>query len=332
MADSTVLVLGAGASAPYGFPSGHALLLNVLNDLPSSLSKLAKGRADVVRDILMERQIEERLVYEFLQRLSKSGQPSVDLFLERNPEYVDIGRLATVLSLMPCEKETDLTDINILSTENGKRWYWHLFQQLDARAGEFPSGDVSIITFNYDRSLEQYLFVALKNSYNLTDSECLRKLSSLPVLHVHGSFGSLPWRRPRDQAAMPYGEELDPQLCWKVADEIKIPSDASRSSPVFEEARDRISTARRVYFLGFGCHDDNLRRLGVREIWETRREIWKHKEDTGPAPPFKDTLQFMGTGWKLGAARAQTVSAQWNIEFPALEADTLEFLRDHVSF
>ena len=55
-------------------------------------------------------------------------------------------------------------------------WYVYLFNQLGARKDDFNKNRISIITYNYDRSLEYFLFVALKFSYGISMAEALQNL------------------------------------------------------------------------------------------------------------------------------------------------------------
>jgi hypothetical protein len=44
------------------------------------------------------------------------------------------------------------------------RWYEKLFQ-LMADGGDFGNNQLSVVTFNYDRSFEAFIFTALQNLY-----------------------------------------------------------------------------------------------------------------------------------------------------------------------
>jgi len=55
-------------------------------------------------------------------------------------------------------------------------WYQYFCDKLNTSFEEFDQNKISIITFNYDRSLEHSLFTALKNSYGKNDRDCALKL------------------------------------------------------------------------------------------------------------------------------------------------------------
>jgi len=92
----TVLVLGAGASAPYGFPSGQKLCDIIKVDLNRT------------QDELDRMGVHKRSYDMFRQQLQRAGRSSVDAFLESRPDLIGQGRLAIALALLPCEKEDRL--------------------------------------------------------------------------------------------------------------------------------------------------------------------------------------------------------------------------------
>lgn len=98
---NTTLVLGAGASIPYGFPSGRDLLLEVydkLLDKNSSFFRLIYDSS--VNDI--------KIIEEFRDSLLKSYQPSIDAFIEKRSEFLDIGKSSIISSLLPYETENKI--------------------------------------------------------------------------------------------------------------------------------------------------------------------------------------------------------------------------------
>ena len=84
----TVLVVGAGGSIPYGFPSGFGLKREFnSNDFRKA----------------MEFTFGESTANDFLDTLLTSGVPSVDAFLGRRPEFTEIGKFAIAAALLPKE-------------------------------------------------------------------------------------------------------------------------------------------------------------------------------------------------------------------------------------
>jgi hypothetical protein len=141
---------------PFGFPSGAALKTDIINRLHPRdpwhvLLEEAEFRIDQIRD--------------FRTALLKSGKRSVDAFLEHRTDFLEVGKAATACALLPRETEDSLF-------HPGKEsWYEYFYTRLNAKFEDFSRNSVSVFTFNYDRSLEHYLFTALQNAYRKTSQE-----------------------------------------------------------------------------------------------------------------------------------------------------------------
>ena len=175
----TVLVLGAGASKPYGFPLGTELRDSVIRaDNDFGIFQKALGM-----------EFTEDKYSKFTTALAHSGYSSVDAFLEENDEWLEIGKAAIALSLLRVEVNT----INNLFPPKQPKdhWYETLWSHLKTRTwAEFKKNQVAFITFNYDRSLEHYLVNLLCNNYRIRPVTAAQGLLSLPFLHVHGHLGN----------------------------------------------------------------------------------------------------------------------------------------------
>jgi hypothetical protein len=293
----TVLILGAGASMPYGFPSGRDLLRIILNDLrPDSASNWFTT--------LKELGITEDCIRTFRNDLYYSGSSSVDAFLEHRLEFLDIGKLAITLSLIPLEVEHRLFDIKVRE----QSWYEYLFGKLNAPFNVFDENRLSVITFNYDRSIEHYMFKAMKNLYGKSDEECATKLNNIPIIHVHGRLGPLPWQDNTGRAYMPRPDLLKSEGIKSVSEQIVVISEDVDTSRDFEDAFKLMRTAERIYFLGFGYHEMNLRRLKIDKL-------------------NKDWLR--GTSYGLGLAETRAINDKWRITLPDSHLKVLEFLRNY---
>ncbi len=140
----TVLILGAGASALYDFPTGLKLMkmtINALNpDSGSTLPKYLKDHGIAALDIRR-----------FLDGLSGSRKRSIDSFVEENYEFLKIAQLAITIILSELEDEDKL-----LNLDDDKCWYSYLWNNLSDHTSfdDFGKNKLSIITFNYDRSIE----------------------------------------------------------------------------------------------------------------------------------------------------------------------------------
>jgi len=256
----TVLILGAGASAPYEFPSGQRLKDLVCHGADADVQHTGIDMHDYGR---------------FKSALRLSGCSSVDTFLESRPEYIDFGKAAIATVLSPMEKTGNLfgkwDTIRLkpnISQDYRHNWPWYDFL-LGVLCDGVPFsaiGDnkLSVITFNYDRSFEHFLFTALKNRYGKPDNECAKVLSRIPVVHVYGSLGKLEWQDgAKETNTVPYDSGSEPRYTKMAADSIQILHEGSENTSEFIMARELLNSAEQVLFLGFAYHPMNVARLGI---------------------------------------------------------------------
>lgn len=239
-----VLVLGAGASMPFGFPSGTELKTEITTKLV---------HRNPLHSLLMEAGFESRHTEDFRTALLKSGKRSVDAFLEHRAEFLEVGKAATAITLLPFERED-------LLFRNQESWYDYFFNKLNARFEDFHRNTVSILTFNYDRSLEYYLFTALKNAYGKSNEECVEAMRSIPIIHLYGQLGELP-SLSGSGLGINYGNPLTLENLRNAASGIRIIHETITNDEPFKQAHVLLSYATRVCFLGFGYDQTNLQRL-----------------------------------------------------------------------
>jgi hypothetical protein len=314
----TVFVVGAGASKPYGLPTGGDLRDIICHDA------LAPDPG------LQSLGVDPKGFRKFQDTLLHSGRSSVDAFLGSRPDHMEIGKLAIALALLPLEVPSRLfrfwiknrrSEVHPTATEQGcGHWYELLFNMLtgDRTFAELDLARVGVVTFNYDRSFEEYLFVSLLNSYGRSREETAARFGEMPFVHVHGSLGRLPWQ-PEDKAkpAVPYGAAGDvPGHVSAARDSIIVLHEADQNSLEFERARRLIAAAQQVYFLGFGFHRTNLERLGMGQI--------------GPQNPSRGTIQGL-SGEALAQARSFAfLSLDLSANNLFMPTDVCSFVHDHV--
>src|SRR5439155_26172550 len=97
--EETVVVLGAGASAPYGFPSGQKLM----NDISRGIR--AKNR--LFEDLVLCGWAPAQLM-QFADELSHEDRYSLDAFLETHPDFLKLGKEAIAQALIPCEADSNI--------------------------------------------------------------------------------------------------------------------------------------------------------------------------------------------------------------------------------
>lgn len=300
----TVLVLGAGASIPFGFPSGQTLVDIICHflhpDGPPDRECvplwLHRPMGETVARLTAT--FTRKKITSFAEHLD--GEESIDAFLEHQTgDFVDIGKGAIAATLLPFEREraifydfaTRRLEKNFLGEQHTvgmvNNWYQLLWRALDAPFEEFQENKLRIITFNYDRSLEHYLFTRLKRrNPDENVPECTTKMPL--IAHIHGRLGYLPWQMPANMDRskyVPYDAiareptrpeekvELDTKkIEWFDAARtgIKVIHEGSDETDELEQAREWIRQCKRLYFLGFGYHPSNIDRLKIESLNERK--------------------------------------------------------------
>jgi len=260
----TVLILGAGASIHVGYPLGATLI----NDLCNNRGTGEKG------EYPNNWTVDE--TDRFITRLSRAGFYSIDAFLETVPDLAEMGKFLLAREIKRHE------NIDRLFPPNSSGWYQYLFNSLldNSNPKGFESSQLSIITFNYDRSIEAYLHETLVARFEMTHEEDSGTLSHIPIIHVHGLLGSYP--------DIPYNSHCDTSDLFEISKQIQIIHEVKDSehgfcNEEFEYANRLLNETERIFFLGFGFHADNVRRFQFfsPEIFEGR-EVYATTRGMGP--------------------------------------------------
>lgn len=251
----TVLILGAGASHPYGYPLGNGLVNGIVG-----LTKAGEPSGHLHAVLLRELPFRDQ-VADFHERLSRSETSSIDDFLESNAEYREIGKLCIAAHLTvwgPASK---------IEPHPDRHWYRYLWERMrqGARASEeFRENRVRIITYNYDTSLERYFASVLQHTFPdlaAAGSESAKALraSVLPIVHLHGSLGE-----SADQVfSVSDRMTLNSLDFYRQASAgIRIVHD-DKPTDDYGRAHEWLREAEVICFLGFGYHPTNVKRLDV---------------------------------------------------------------------
>lgn len=245
----TVLLLGAGSSQPYGFPLGWELKRNIIN-MGRSFSKDEFDRLGIGRDGA------KLLAEEF----AASRLPSIDNFLALRDDYLDLGKKLIAYQLLTAETHWRAEGY----VARGSDHLGYLWSRLaQASWQELDFGWLTIVTFNYDRVLQQYLIKAMQPTYRVTEDKAREKVSQLRVVHVYGSLGEL-----FDESGM--GSEFGPPMISAshvagAAKSIELIPESRDTSPGVVQAREALLEADVIGVLGFGFDELNLRRLDAKK-------------------------------------------------------------------
>jgi hypothetical protein len=165
---STLLILGAGASKPYGMPLGAELRDDVLH----AYNNFA------YRQVLSKLRASDSDFEDFAKDLATSGFSSVDAFLEERSKWTTIGKAAMAFCLLISEYKTRH---KLFPPQQPKdHWYQTLWSHMRTPTwSALKKQSLCIVTFNYDRSLEHYLTQVISNHYAIKSATAV---ASLPII------------------------------------------------------------------------------------------------------------------------------------------------------
>ncbi len=244
--EKTVLVVGAGLSVPYGYPSGERLVSDIIsrwknNSKNIPRSNLAKG-------------------------LESYAALSIDRYLSEKTVFLNTGISIIAEQLVDAE-------VASLSVTPGNEA--DIFKLLLNQIQEPDFPKLTIISFNYDRLFEWRFLRKLKELKG-SDSEAVECLSKMKIEHVHGRLAPINSEEAKamgpgwDQFC-PYGfegisdrreREMFKAILVKLATE-HFKTVYTNDDKPNEKAVAAIKAAKRVFFLGFGFDEKNMYKLGI---------------------------------------------------------------------
>ena len=187
-----------------------------------------------------------------------------------------------------------------------------MFNQIGIRKEEFQDHALSIVTFNYDRSLEEYFHLSLMHGFGLSEIEAAEYLTAIPIVHVYGQLGKYFYLDPKGRY---YTPQANLGELRELLSEMKILPEGKHKSSEFTRARKFIQNADIVCFIGFGFDDTNLLRLGI-EDWRDKFAV-THKK------------RLLGTAFKVDKDECRRISLKFheNIVLGDYQDDALLFLK-----
>ena len=283
-ASKTLFILGAGASAELGLPTGATLSQMIserLNFNTDSERELG-GESAIVRALHTYSSTGETdfLSYLSTARMVSSGvgySDSIDEFLnkhEGNKAAAICAKLAIAHSIIDAENGShvyvDITKGNALFQNPNlvaKSWMLRfvkiLFDRVQRDKINGVMEQISVINFNYDRCLEHYLLHSLMDAFGISQADAVLAIHELEIVRPYGSLGKLLWQ---DRAGLPYGgrRPLGSNDIFQVATHIRTFYEQTMESEEIDRMQDVMASAERIVFLGFGFHPQNMRLLTPR--------------------------------------------------------------------
>jgi len=270
----TVLILGAGASWHLGYPTGEELVRGIIRTIENSVV----DHPQIPR--LQQRLNEFAMMESFADMLDSHAAKNIDLFLNSSPEFSEIGRILIINELLKREKLTRSGALQLRS-RNIYNWYGILKEALmtDLSApDDFLKNQLSIITFNYDISLDYFLNKTLRET-SFIKGVVDEYLNKLEIIHIYGKIDN-----PYDDYGR-YGKQsttgndtMSYYQARKLKDGIHVigeqkQNELQEDSAVLR-AKELIKDAERAFIFGYGFDKNNSRLIRLNSLNDLDKEVY----------------------------------------------------------
>jgi hypothetical protein len=267
-------VIGAGASAEYGMPTGAALVRKI-----ASIVKFNSTRRDnpELITLFLDRIKVFELAGQELSNFIQSGVPSIDdalTWFSSRPEIIELGKAAIASEILKAEAASPLytkhPDPTFVANLGGT-WMPHFLSMVMTghrdEDAETAFNNVSIINFNYDRTIEHFLYAALEVTFGLSESRAKRIVDGLNMFRPYGKVGPLPWQ---DKSGLAFGEGAA-GVGLRAASKNILTFSEGVTDIVRQQIQLALERSRTTIFLRFGFHTQNMNLLRVRSAQAWRR-------------------------------------------------------------
>jgi hypothetical protein len=290
----TVLILGAGASWHYGYPTGEGLIRRIVDQTRHIDSATLNG-------LLYHHKLCQSGRYkmndsEALSNALMQQQPlSIDAFLACHPSLQVVGKVLIAYCLRQCEIKkagdniTRTKDDLEHSLENGhqQNWYKFLVDAMISRCSTTEQfinsiNNLNIITFNYDMSLEYYLYSRLSKieSFQSGRTEILEFLQQR-IHHVYGQLYDCTKEHLDTYGTLSSSKENQHYflgIALNSSENIFVITD-ERAQRERDQYRTMLQGAAKVCILGYGFLPENNALLGLDWIAHPEVEVCYTNKD-----------------------------------------------------
>ena len=275
-----IFIVGAGASCEFGgLPVGAQLMTQIRNDAACFATSGSSPKSELYE--IIRRDLPERLdtyvtAGADLAKHIGSGATSIDdvlTWFTSRPEVVELGKVAIVHQILKGERSSRLynpansqmaSEIDLPET-----WLpYFLSMVMDGRRSEEAErafDKVTIVNFNYDRTIEHFLYSALQSKFGLGEPRARRIVSEMITMRPYGFVGKLPWQ---EGPGLAFGAQPDGRALMSFASSIKTFSEGFAGN-IENQIQLALEKARVCVFLGFGFHTQNM------NLFKARAADWR---------------------------------------------------------
>jgi len=193
-------------------------------------------------------------------------------------ELIDAGKTLMALFLLRSEKR-DLFD-NPNPEINSKIWYRHV-RNLIINSGKNPKEikkqiqNLTIISFNYDRSLDYYLRTKLSDYYSEIKERIIYPYGKLAEdnweIQGYGSFDK--------NGFNPYSKEILEKI-QKLGKNLKVIGDLGEKNEEIKKLLHNLNQSGKIYLLGFAFHQQNCDLLQLKNFKDNKEIYWTNYDDS----------------------------------------------------
>jgi hypothetical protein len=276
----TALIIGAGAGFDIEMPMGDRLagLIAEAVDFNIRSGDVLKGDARIAQ-ALQNQASGDWGQYVDAGKMIAQGirySRSIDNYVHAHSDKEAVkvlAKIAIVQTILDAEKGSDISierKVHPPTFKNEPKaygsWLTELFTVLrdgviEAKNLDKIFDNLTIINFNYDRCIEHYLFHLMQRLYPSKGEGYVTELinAKLKVVHPYGVVGKLPWQSKVD--AVRFGGEENGNDLGKLSEHIRTYNEEVDDKEKINEIRKAIEEARRMVFLGFHFHKQNVELL-----------------------------------------------------------------------
>lgn len=272
MSNQTTIILGAGASVDYGYPTGESLIDNIIN-------KNNKNDRYVATFIDDEQKLEQADV--FCKNLDQFDPISIDRYLSmhsKNEELVHIGKLLITCEIISKQETSKFT------RNNKNNWYKYLFDYVfegNDFEKKLKNNAFKIVTFNYDLSLEYFFHSRLEQIPTLDKEDAWKIFCNFleKVHHVYGSvynyknvhadgFGGVSCNDEASDCRYTFiRKKIYNSICHLPLKQTNLriigEERSLKNTPEIMSIRSYLEQSNNIYILGFGFDDVNCDIIGL---------------------------------------------------------------------